>query len=519
MTTPVPSRSGSPTNSGSGPAASTRAKVARQPVTLHPVGGASSPAAAAANGSGGEEGKDGSPQQQQQVDAAAAAATTVDRDTIADMMKEMKAMREELLRLKQPPQQQSSGLSLDASFPPVNDIAALVRAIQESSAQQAEQARRQQEIIAEQLAKQTTAAASQQLVLRSLGELPTFSGKGGDTTLVAHEWLQRSERYFAIREQALGIDAAAGDQSRRLNAAYALQDDARRWYDALPLQPSTWTGFSDAIKARFCSVPSELIRVDKLREFVDQAFKIRDKLNVQGMQGYTAKFAQLAGEVSSKYLTNHGILELLGRGLPSRMAEIVTKENNKDPPKPLHEVINMVLARATEKAQAANTYGSASATPASAAPINLDAVSIAIKQFGCTREEAQQYLEESEGWAPHDTHGNPPSHSNSSSSSVASSSPTYSSNEVEQLIVNALSRVGAGPAGRDRNAQSRRSVPSGVVKDVPEALAKSRMEAGLCIKCGIAKYEGGGKGHNSRTCKAPVDKTTSAAEGRKKANF
>ena len=72
----------------------------------------------------------------------------------------MKAMREKIARMEQQPQQQSSGLSLDASFPPVNDIAALVRAIQESSAQQAEQARRQQDIIAEQLAKQTIRIAA-----------------------------------------------------------------------------------------------------------------------------------------------------------------------------------------------------------------------------------------------------------------------------------------------------------------------------------------------------------------------
>ena len=518
MTTPVPSRSGSPTNSGGGPAASTRAKATRKKVRVHPAGGvASSDAAVDEEGEFEDEGIDAPQPQQQQGDDQKDDAT-IDRATLADMMKEMKAMREKIARMEQQPQQQPSGLSLDAPSPPMNDIAALVRALQDSSAQQAEQARRQQEVIAEQLAKQTTAAASQQLVLRSLGELPTFSGKGGDTTLVAHEWLQRSERYFAIREQALGIDAAAGDQSRRLNAAYALQDDARRWYDALPQQPSTWTGFSDAIKARFCSVPSERIRVDKLREFVDKASKLRDKLNVQGMQAFTARFAQLAGEVSDRFLTDHGRLELLARGLPQRYAEVVMKEDAKEPPTPLHDVINMVLARASQKEQAAS-YGGASAAPASAAPINLDAVSLAVATFGWTREEAQQHFHEDEGWAQHDTHGNPPSHSNSSSSSVASSSPANLSKEQMEQLINAMSRVGAGPAGRDRNAQSRRSVPSGVVKDVPEALAKSRMEAGLCIKCGVAKYEGGGKGHNSRTCKAPVDKTTSAAEGRKKANF
>lgn len=511
------SRSNSPIPSG-GPASNTRGSVPRAAGRTQSTGAA---ATATASGSGGDESKRSGlppPQQDDQDGEQQLDDTADDRTAIATMMKEMKSMRDELALLKQQPPQQQPSFSLGATSAATNDIAALVQALQNGQAQQAEQSRKQQEAIAEQLRQQQAAAAAQQLVLRSLGELPTFSGKGMDTTLIAHEWLQRSERFFAIRERALGIDALLGDEARILDAAYALQDDARRWYDALPQQPSSWTSFSDAIKARFCSVPSELIRVDKLCEFVDQAFKIRDKLTVQGMQGYTAKFAQLAGEVSPKFLTNHGILQLLGRGLPSRMAEIVTKENNKDPPKPLHEVINMVLARATEKAQAANAYGGSSATAASAAPVQLDAVSIAIKQFGCTREEAHQYLEESEGWSPHDTHGNSQQHSNSSSSSVASSSPTYSSKEVEQLIVNALSRVGAGPAGRDRN-QSRRNVPIGVRNDIPAELAKSRREAGLCIKCGIVKYEGGGKGHNAKTCRAAPDTTTSAAEGRKKANF
>ena len=78
-------------------------------------------------------------------------------------------------------------------------------------------------------------------------------------------------------------------------------------------------------------------------------------------------------------------------------------------------------------------------------------------------------------------------------------------------------RVGAGPAARERN--SRRNAPSGVLKELPRELAESRKKAGLCIKCGVAKYEPGGHGHNAVTCKAAVDKTTSVEEGRKKANF
>jgi len=384
--------------------------------------------------------------------------------------------------------------------------------MQENSAQQAEQARKQQ-----------AATAAQQLVLRSLGELPAFSGKGGDTTLVAHEWLQRAERFFAIREQALGIDAALGDEARLLNAAYALEDDARRWYDALPQPPSTWTGFRDAVKARFCSVPSERIRVDRLREFVDKAVRLRDKLTVQGMQAFTARFAQLAGEVSGKFLTDHSKFELLARGLPQRYAEVVLKEDAKDPLPPLHEVINTVLARASQKEQAAS-YGGASSSPASAAPMGLDAISLAVTTFGWTREEAQRNLSDGEGWAPHDTSDGSKSSSSSSSSGPASSgspTPAFSLEEKFDKLLAAFAaqgtKVGAGPAARERN--SRRNAPSGMAKEIPQDLFDARKKAGLCCKCGVAKYEPGGHGHNSRSCKAAVDKTTSAAEGMKKAGF
>jgi len=91
----------------------------------------------------------------------------------------------------------------------------LVRTMQEGQAAQAEQMRKQQ-----------AATAAQLLFLQSLGELPSFSGKGSDTTLIANEWLQRSEDYFSGRELAMGIDAPQGDKSRMLNAASALRDDA-----------------------------------------------------------------------------------------------------------------------------------------------------------------------------------------------------------------------------------------------------------------------------------------------------
>ena len=490
---------------------------------------ANSPAPAAASSSGpadddGEqeepstpapEGQDGD--EEDQAEEAPAGAS------VADMLQAMQSMQEEIAQLRQKQQQSPSKRRPSSSSAQSSDIAALIRAMQESSAQQAEHMRLQQEAAAEQARKQQAASAAQLLLLQSLGELPTFSGKGGDTTLVAHEWLQQAEDFFTAREQATGIDAVLGDRSRLLTAATVLQDDARRWYSALPQRPATWTEFQDALKARFCSVPSERIRVDRLTEFVDKAARLRDKLTVQGMQTFTARFAQLAGEVPEDLVTGRGKLALLARGLPQRYSEVVLQEEAKKPTPPLHQVINTVLARASQKEQAAS-YGGASSSPASAAPMGLDAISLAVTTFGWTREEAQRCMNDSEGWAPHDTSGGSKSSSSGSSSGPASSgSPTpasLSSEQITQLLAAFAAqgaKVGAGPAARERN--SRRNAPSGMAKEIPQDLFDARKKAGLCCKCGVVKYEPGGHGHNSRSCKAPVDKTTSAAEGLKKANF
>jgi len=322
----------------------------------------------------------------------------------------------------------------------------------------------------------------------------------------------------------LGTDAVGGERARLASVAKALQDDARRWYSALPQRPTTWADFKTAVEARFCSVPSERIRVDRLTEFVEKAARLRDKLNVQGMQAFTVRFAQLAGEVPDDLVTGRGKLALLARGLPQRYSEVVLQEEAKKPTPPLHQVINLVLSRASQKEQAAS-YGGASSSSASAAPMNLDAISLASAAFGWSREEASQYFADSEGWAPHDTSGGAqgsPSSQGAGPASKASPPPASSAEDKLDRILNALAahstKVGAGPAARDRG-NSRRNAPAGFLKEVPADLFEARKKAGLCGKCGIAKYEGGSHGHNTRTCKAAADKTTSVEEGRKKANF
>lgn len=440
--------------------------------------------------------------------------------------------------------QQAQGLGLGAAPqapPPASDLAALVLTIQAGQRQQvamllsqqaaaADNARAHQAIVADEARKQAAASAAQLLTLQSLGALPAFSGKGvADTTLLANDWLGEVEDHFAEKEQALGVSAAQGDRARVNSATNLLQGDAGRWFRSLPLRPATWADFRAAFEARFCSVADERLRGEKLAEFAEKQSRLRDKMNVTGLQAYTARFQQLAGEVTSDYMPLHAKLALFARGLPARLAELVMKEDSKKPPTPLEDVITIVLSRAAQREAVSAFHGApqgASSSSASAAPIDLASVSLAASLYGWTPEEARANFDGPEGWKPHDTDAAPqfrPQGASSSSATAASSSPTAGMPaEWQQFMFNALSlKFDPNRQGNDRGNgnRSRRNAPSSITKEVPAELIAARKEAGLCMKCGIHEYTPGSQGHNSNTCRANIDKTTSAAEGKKKANF
>lgn len=370
----------------------------------------------------------------------------------------------------------------------------------------------------EAMQKQQLAATAQLLALQALGPLPTFTGKGAATGLAALDWLQRVERYFGSREAALGQTAEQADAVRPAMAAGALDDDALRWYNALPAaaRPTTWAGFRKALLGRYSSVPAVRVRIEQLRSFVEAARRLRDKMTLEGLQSYTSRFQQLAGEIPQTHLTEHGKLELLARGLSARLAETVLQEDAKEDLLPLHEVAQRVLAKAAFTEYAGGQSASAAAPSGRGDPMDLDAVSLCAAQFGVSREEAQRYVEPREGWAPYDTDAAGLSDSAPSGAAAANSSATSGEPSLAQLLA-ALSRFGSS---RDGKAQSqRRHAPDAVKGVVPKELAEARRSAGLCIKCGIAKYEPGGRGHNAGICRAAADKTTSVAEGKKKAGF
>ena len=419
---------------------------------------------------------------------------------LMQQQQQQQAQIQHLLAQQQQPAQPHAGPGID-----FNALASLLQQ-QQAAAQQ-----------------QQLQATAQLLSLQALGQLPTFSGKGASTGLAALEWAKHAERFFAAREAALGITAAQGDTTRVTLAANALQEEAQRWYDGIPLasRPTTWTDFRRLLEGRYSSVPAVRVRLEQLRGFVDAARRLRDKVTLEGLQAYTSRFQQLAGEIPDTHLTEHGRLELLARGLSARLAEVVLTEDAKPQPLALHEIVQRILAKAAFK-EYAGGMSSASGFPSSARndAMEVDAISLCAVQFGITREEAARYVEPGEGWAPHDTDAR---------SSAPAKSPASSSSEgIEERLLAAFearfkalaSSSGNSSSGSQGKPQSsRRYVPSGVKDQIPEAMIEARKAAGLCVKCGVVKYEGGGRGHNAKTCKAGFDKTTSVAEGKKKAGF
>ena len=382
-------------------------------------------------------------------------------------------------------------------------------------------------VLQQQAASSAPPATAQLLALSSLGQLRSFNGRGDANGLAAREWLAHAEHYFGAREHAVGADAVQGDAYRVHAARNALTDDALRWLSALPQPPTTWAAFRDAFLQRFSSVAAVQVREAQLQRFVDAARRIRDKLSVEGIQRYTTLFLQYAGEVPAERMTEATKRTLYAQGLPARYAETVLIEDAKAQPPPLHEIAQAILSKATLKAYAATgsaaaSYGgaaSSSSAPArssDAMDTSLDAISLCATQFGVSRAEATAYLAESEGWAPHDTASSPTASSSPPPPATQTHSSSTETQQMERLLAAFEARF-ADKAGRPQS--QRRQLPGPIRGDVPEALVTARKAAGLCVRCGVAKYGPGAHGHNARTCKAPVDKTTNAVDGKKKADF
>jgi hypothetical protein len=386
--------------------------------------------------------------------------------------------------------------------------------------QQQQQIQQQQQMLLQlmtqqQMQLQQPNQAAQMLTLSSLGQLNRFHGRSDASGMVAREWVAHAELHFSAREHALQMPGGQADAHRVMAACGAMQDDALRWWSALQTPPSTWAALREALLRRFASIPAAQVQEASLHRFIEASKKTRDRLNVEGIQRYTTLFLQYAGLIPDSRMTDATKRSLYAKGLPPYHAEFVLKDDAKEQAMPLHELAQKVVSRATLKEYASSTSSSSSAHTAHGDAMQVDAISLAAMQFGVSREEAASYLEPAEGWSIHDTDQpqGPPRHK---------AGPPASSEEafMEKILAAVGTRFGNSHAGGSSSSGlSRRTVPADVKKQVPEPLAKERSAAGLCIKCGIVPYGQGKNGHNSRTCKAAPDLTTSAKDGKRRAGL
>ena len=407
-----------------------------------------------------------------------------------------------------------------ASSPqPGSDAAAMQHALQQQ----------QQTIQALQAQLQQQHPPPPHRIVATIGRLEPFTGQG--SALAAQQWLKKIEYRFTVCEAMLGIqNTSQATGARLLATADALVEEADRWFSGLPQAPATWAAFREAFVRRFAGVATTDAKLSELQRLVQTAQRVREKLNVDGLRRYATQFLQLAGEIPPEVMSDYLKRKSFAEGLPQKHAEYALSRNRSEHPPELHALVDDILARALDRAMSTATLGG-SAGPQHGDAMQLDAVSLCAAQFGVSREEAARYVEPGEGWAVHDTGdgGRNAGPSSAPAPFPGPSSRAPDTDAVERLLAAFESRMesrfgtasgGAGSHGTQSRSQSqRRNVPGGVLAEVPAALLEARKAAGLCIRCGVTKYEGGNKGHNARSCRAPVDKTTPAAEGKKKAGF
>jgi hypothetical protein len=331
----------------------------------------------------------------------------------------------------------------------------------------------------------------------TLQPLPLFDGAGNASGIAAYSWLQQVELAFEARTRAIGV--SVGDAECVSSAGSALRAGAQAWYSSLATRPTTWVAFKESLLSRFQPASSRRLIESRLEALVENISKTRDRLNTQGLEKYTQQFQLLANQIPADMMIERAKVLLYAKGLPLRLREFALGEEDKAygtaSPLQLNAIVDKILKRSATRDTALGGTASSNSHDA----MDVSAVELCSQAFEISAAEAADYLEGGEGWAAHDT-----------SSSAPQGRHSTSTSSLEQQV-NALQLQLA--------AMGRRSVAPPVRNDVPKELAEARKAAGLCIRCGVTKYEAGGKGHNSRTCKLPMDKSTSAAAGAKRAGL
>jgi hypothetical protein len=276
------------------------------------------------------------------------------------------------------------------------------------------------------------------LAQQRAGSAPLFNGKGDG--IEVHQWVMAIERWFATAH----IDST--EEATRIEVATSsLRDIALAWWsskvaDGTAAAVTTWQLFSEVVRRRF--LPLDVVR---------WAMRARETLigmRMRNVLEYTAKF----NEIDQVLPDEAPLARVLSyeRGLPTEYAVKCAEKRCG------------TLAEATD-AMTALWHARASARQVTASVSNVGT------------EVAQC-----------DTPSSPPAPSTVASSSPASSDPTISELRAQIAQLTAMfsqSRKGKGRP-RERGEEGAPRAARAHTPGISSAIAKARIKAGQCIKCG-----------------------------------
>jgi hypothetical protein len=241
--------------------------------------------------------------------------------------------------------------------------------------------------------------------------------------------------------------------------------------------------------------------LDRLERLAAVAARGGRRMDFDSLRRYATRFQDAAALLPAVRVPDCVKAHIFARGLPdeARKVALAALQDADDPAKPLPslaEVAQRVIAKATLRHSAGALAHSTGADAATGGRDAMDLTATAASVGGGHAASAEDWDFLFPGSIPGGA-------------------------EHEDLAAAATrSRDRAHSPNRDRTARGRSGrVPSDVANSVPAKLAEGRVAAGLCVRCGVAKYTPGRQGHNSIVCRAPVDTSTTVESGKAKAGL